>query len=150
MNPAPSIYIVDDDDSHAAMIEAGLRDAGVIHAIRRCVNGRDFAERIGLGRTGEPQQPVDPASTPQGPPPRLIVLDLVMPELGGMGVLEALRGDERYAAVPSVVMTSLVDDLVVATCYRMGANLVIEKPDDPERFKAFVAALGMMVQIFRY
>ena len=63
-------------------------------------------------------------------PPRLILLDLKLPRLGGLEVLQALRLDNRTRLVPVVVFTSSIEPSDVLTSYDLGANSYIRKPVD--------------------
>lgn len=60
-------------------------------------------------------------------PPRLILLDLMMPDLGGVRVLEELHGDPALSGIPVIVVTGKVD-AVPPLRERLGANNVFEKP----------------------
>lgn len=60
-------------------------------------------------------------------PPALILLDLMMPDLGGLRVLDELRGDRRLAQVPVVVVTGMVD-AVPGLKADLGEDFVFAKP----------------------
>ena len=66
--------------------------------------------------------------------PGLILLDLKLPRVNGLQVLERLRGDERTSLVPVVVMTSSREGRDVQRTYQLGANSYICKPVDFEEF----------------
>jgi two-component system response regulator len=73
--------------------------------------------------------------------PKLVVLDLKLPRLDGMGVLKAIRADPRACRIPVLMLTSsmLEDDLVA--CYALGANSYLVKPIDFAQFVEMVAQL---------
>ena len=75
--------------------------------------------------------------------PRVILLDLKMPKVNGMQVLEKLKSDERTRAIPVVVLTSSAEDPDIERCYKLGANSYIVKPVEFENFAKTVADLGM-------
>jgi len=60
--------------------------------------------------------------------PRLILLDLKMPRVGGIEVTRELKGNERTKHIPIVVMTSSNEESDIAECYKLGANSYIVKP----------------------
>ena len=73
--------------------------------------------------------------------PKLVVLDLKLPRLDGMGVLKAIRADPRTRLIPVLMLTSsMLDDDLVA-CYKLGANSYLIKPVDFSRFVAMVELL---------
>ena len=61
-------------------------------------------------------------------PPDLLVLDLMLPDLGGLEVLQALKGDEATKHIPVVVLTSKTDDETYTQARRLGAGTFLTKP----------------------
>src|SRR4030042_4378467 len=59
--------------------------------------------------------------------PRLILLDLKMPRMDGIHVLEHLRADERTCLTPVVILTSSKEDNDLISSYRSGANSYVRK-----------------------
>lgn len=74
--------------------------------------------------------------------PKVILLDLKMPRIGGIEVLEKIKGDERTRTIPVVVLTSSKEDPDIKTCYALGANSYIVKPVEFEGFLKAVTDLG--------
>lgn len=70
--------------------------------------------------------------------PAVILLDLKMPKVNGIEVLEQLRGDETTKKIPIVVLTSSKEEPDIARCYELGVNAYVVKPVD---FKQFVDAI---------
>jgi CheY-like chemotaxis protein len=62
--------------------------------------------------------------------PRLILLDLKMPRVGGIEVTRALKGNESTKHIPIVIMTSSNEESDIAESYKLGANSYIVKPLD--------------------
>jgi len=62
--------------------------------------------------------------------PRLILLDLKMPRVGGIEVTREIKGNEHTKHIPIVVMTSSNEESDIAECYKLGANSYIVKPLD--------------------
>lgn len=74
--------------------------------------------------------------------PRVILLDLKLPKIGGIEVLRALREDERTSKVPVVVMTSSREEQDVIDIYALGTNSYIVKPVEFEQFMTAVKDVG--------
>jgi two-component system response regulator len=72
-----------------------------------------------------------------------VLLDLKLPKLDGLQVLERLRADPRTQLLPIVVLTSSDEDRDVIDGYRLGANSYIRKPVDFAQFSEAVAQLGL-------
>jgi two-component system, response regulator len=77
-----------------------------------------------------------------GDRPKLILLDLKLPKVNGLQVLEAVKRDERTRTLPVVILTSSQEDPDIQDCYRLGANSYIVKPVDYHQFKESVKHLG--------
>ena len=75
--------------------------------------------------------------------PKLVLLDLKLPKLDGMEVLERLRTDPRTSTLPVVIMTSSKEEKDVANGYHLGVNSYIQKPVDFEQFRQTVKAIGL-------
>ena len=77
------------------------------------------------------------------PPPTLIILDLKLPKLDGLGVLKAIRGDARIRLIPVVVLTSSKEEQDLIQSYSLGANSYVRKPVDFTEFVEAVRLLGI-------
>lgn len=77
------------------------------------------------------------------PLPTLVILDLKLPKLDGLGVLKALREDARTALLPIVILTSSKEEQDVISGYKFGANSYVRKPVDFVEFVEAVKVLGI-------
>lgn len=75
--------------------------------------------------------------------PGLVLLDLKLPKLDGLGVLRRLRGDDRTKRLPIVVLTSSREEQDLISSYDLGANSYIRKPVDFDQFTEAVKQLGL-------
>ena len=75
--------------------------------------------------------------------PKLILLDLKMPKMDGIELLEIIKGDPRTKKIPVVVLTSSKEDPDIEKCYQLGVNSYIVKPVDFENFSRIVSELSL-------
>lgn len=75
--------------------------------------------------------------------PALVLLDLKLPKVGGLEILQKMRSDVRLKPVPVVVLTSSKEDTDVIKSYDFGCNSYVRKPVDFDRFSEAVRQLGM-------
>jgi CheY-like chemotaxis protein len=75
-------------------------------------------------------------------PPKVVLLDLKLPKVGGLEVLREIRANEHTKLLPVVVLTSSREDSDVAEAYRLGVNSFIVKPVDFENFLEVVSNMG--------
>ena len=82
------------------------------------------------------------ASRPQENP-AVILLDLKLPKVNGLEVLQAIRADDRLKMIPVVVLTSSHEERDMVTSYKLGVNAYVVKPVDFHEFVNAVKELGV-------
>lgn len=75
-------------------------------------------------------------------PPKVVLLDIQLPKINGIEVLEKIKSDERTKHVPVVMLTSSKEDPDIKKCYALGANSYIVKPVNFEGFAEAIKNLG--------
>jgi two-component system response regulator len=75
--------------------------------------------------------------------PEVILLDMKLPKIDGLGVLKRLRADERTRRLPVVVLTSSKEEKDVTSSYNLGANSFVRKPVDFAEFIDAARHLGL-------
>jgi two-component system response regulator len=75
--------------------------------------------------------------------PKLILLDLKMPKVSGIQVLEKVKSDPVLKSIPVVILTSSQEDPDMAKCYFLGVNSYIVKPVDSNKFLSSIKEIGL-------
>lgn len=131
---AVEILLVEDSDADAEMTARAIRKGNVVNSLVRVRDGVEALEY--LFREGSYAQR-------GGGNPRLILLDLKMPRLGGIDVLRRLKADESTKMIPVVVFTSSAEEPDVVESYKLGVNSYLVKPVDIAAFTEVVAQIGL-------
>jgi two-component system response regulator len=72
----------------------------------------------------------------------VVLLDLNLPKVDGLQVLERLRANERTSLVPVIILTSSKEETDIQSGYRLGCNSYVRKPVDFDRFIDAARQLG--------
>ena len=75
-------------------------------------------------------------------PPKVVLLDIQMPKVNGIEILQKIKSDERTKSTPVVMLTSSKEDPDIQKCYKLGANSYIVKPVDFDGFATAIKSLG--------
>ena len=136
MNSIPcDILVVEDNPADAELMLRALRRANVANPVTVVEDGAEALDYLfGTGAH---------VGRPNGRTPRVVLLDLKLPKLSGLEVLERIRADERTARVPVVVVTSSREEPDVARSYELGANSYVVKPVEFEAFADAMVQVGM-------
>lgn len=74
--------------------------------------------------------------------PALVLLDLQLPRINGLEVLQRLRADNRTKLLPVVILTTSNEQQDLINSYQLGCNSYIRKPVDFDQFQTAVQQLG--------
>jgi two-component system response regulator len=75
--------------------------------------------------------------------PKVILLDLKMPKVNGLEVLQQVKEDERTKCIPVVMLTSSKEDPDIKRCYKLGVNSYVVKPVVFDSFTKAISELGL-------
>ncbi|SFC36718.1 Response regulator receiver domain-containing protein [Bosea sp. CRIB-10] len=135
-----SIVMIEDDEGHARLIEKNIRRAGVNNEIIPFQNGTDaLAFLFGADGAGE-------ASSRRQ---LLILLDLNLPDMAGVDILEKVKANQHTRRSPVIVLTTTDDSREIQRCYDLGANVYITKPVDYEGFANAIKQLGLFFSVMQ-
>jgi two-component system response regulator len=126
MADSATILLVEDNPDDAALTEMALR-AGLPAQLEIAHDAEEAVDYL-FGNAHDA--------------PRLVLLDLGLPDTGGLEVLRRIREDERTRLIPVVILTSSVAPDDVAASYRMGANSYVRKPVDFDQFSECIGQIG--------
>ena len=129
MKDLKRILLVEDDPKDVELTLAALSEhnlANEVAVARDGVEALDYLYRRGSF-----------AQRPSGNPV-VIMLDLKMPRVDGVQVLQQIKEDEQLRLIPVVVLTSSRESMDLKACYQLGVNAYVVKP---VRFIEFVEAV---------
>jgi CheY-like chemotaxis protein len=116
MSTPVTIIMIEDDEGHARLIERNIRRSGVNNDIIPFANGTDASHYLfgsdgsGLGHRGEAL---------------LILLDLNLPDMGGIEILQRVKENIHLKSTPVVVLTTTDDSQEIRRCYELGCNVYV-------------------------
>ena len=114
------ILVVDDQEDNRAVLERRLRRQG--HTVEMAPGGRSALELLGRERFD------------------LVLLDVLMPDLDGLAVLERMKADAATRDIPVIMISALDDVASVVRCIERGAEDHLPKPFDPVLLRARISA----------
>lgn len=79
----------------------------------------------------------------------LVLLDLNLPDMSGLNILEQIKSNEYTRRLPVVVLTTTDDETEIQKCYDLGANVYITKPVDYEGFANAIKNLGLFFSVIQ-
>ncbi len=135
-----TILMVEDDEGHARLIEKNIRRAGVNNDIIPFVTGNDAISYL-FGPDGSGEVSAGRHL--------LILLDLNLPDMTGVSILERVKANEHTKRTPVIVLTTTDDEREIQRCYDLGANVYITKPVDYDGFANAIRQLGLFFAVMQ-
>jgi two-component system response regulator len=124
---------VEDNPDDEALTRRALRQAKIANEIVVARDGREALDYL-LGEGAHVGRDLSHL-------PAVILLDLKLPKLSGLDVLQRLRAETHTKLVPIVILTSSSEDEDMLKSYQWGANSYVRKPVE---FNAFVNAVSQL------
>lgn len=138
-NPV-AIVMIEDDEGHARLIERNIRRAGVNNELKAFTNGTAALEFL-LGPDGSGEVSAGKHL--------LVLLDLNLPDMTGISILEKIKSNQHTRRSPVIVLTTTDDAREIQRCYDLGANVYITKPVDYENFANAIRQLGLFFAVMQ-
>lgn len=129
------ILLVEDNPDDQALTKRALKKNNIVNDVVIAEDGVEALDYLfGTGAHAGRDTSVLPA---------VVLLDLKLPKVNGLEVLQKVRDDPRTKLLPVVILTSSKEEQDVARGYRIGANSYIRKPVDFAQFIEAVRHLGL-------
>ena len=135
MNNQIEVILVEDNEDDAALVIRALKKNNLANNLVHLKDGVEALDFIFATGQYEGRQIKNS--------PKVILLDLKMPRVNGIEVLQKVKSDPRTEAIPIVVLTSSGEDPDIKKCYELGANSYIIKPVEFDNFSKAVSDLGL-------
>ena len=135
MSTEVEILLVEDTRSDAEMTIRAVKKANVTNSIVHLKDGKEALDFL-YGNGAYTGRNVNMK-------PKVILLDLKMPKVGGIELLQKLKSEDLTKNIPVVVLTSSKEHPDIERCYALGVNSYIVKPVESAEFIAVVSSLGL-------
>jgi len=135
------VLLVEDDDGHATLLRRTLKRAGLESSPIHVRNGQEALDYLYFRGPWSARNPHGALA---------MILDLNMPRLGGIDVLQRVKRDAARARIPVFVLTTTDNPAEIERCYALGASACLVKPVDYGAFASMAQRLGeflMTVQL---
>ncbi len=129
------ILFVEDSLDDAALTVRALNKCGFTNKLHHVIDGAEALDFIYCRGNY--------INRAKNDSPKLILLDLKMPKVNGMQVLETLKADPVHKSIPIVMLTSSNEGPDIERCFALGANSYIVKPVDSDNFFNAIKEIGM-------
>ncbi|MDN5285235.1 MAG: chemotaxis protein CheY [Mucilaginibacter sp.] len=129
------ILFVEDSEDDAILTIRALTKSGFTNKLHHVVDGAEALDFIYCKGNYATRNSNDF--------PKLILLDLKMPKVSGVQVLEKVKSDIRTKSIPVVMLTSSKEGPDIEECFALGANSYIVKPVDSDNFFNAIKEIGL-------
>src|SRR5499425_2342645 len=134
MEPTARILLVEDDPRDVELTMTALEDYNLTNEVVIAHDGEEALDY--LYRRGKFESRINQN-------PAVMLLDLKLPKIDGLEVLEKVKSDEKLKVIPVVVLTSSREEGDMVTSYRLGVNAYVVKPVDFHQFVNAIKELGV-------
>lgn len=132
------ILIAEDDDGHFSLMERNLLRSGISNRMIRFVDGQqayDFLNQLKNPSFAHSKHPC------------LLILDIRMPKMDGMQILESVKTDPQLKIIPVVMLTTAGNQQAIDNCLKSGCNMFVTKPTEYDQFVQSMDRIGHFLSI---
>lgn len=133
------ILIAEDDKSHFELIRKNLLRAGVCNKMLCLADGQEilnFLFDMDKGGKGEYNNKE-----------YILLLDLSIPRVDGVEVLEKIKQDTKLKRIPVIILTAADDPDIIERCHNLGCSTYIVKPTKYEDFEETIQKIGHFLSV---
>ena len=135
IDDAMEILLVEDDPQDAQLTLRALQSDNLKNRILVARDGEEALDFVFCRGSFSGRSPDHP--------PKLVLLDLKLPKVDGLQVLEEIKSSPELRAIPVVVLTSSSEQRDIVESYKLGVNSYIQKPVDIAQFRQTIKTLGL-------
>jgi len=132
---AVEILIVEDNPADLEMTLRALSKHNLVNMVHSVIDGEEALDFI-FAKGKYSHRDVENG-------PKVVFLDLKLPKMNGLEVLQKMKADERTKTIPVVVVTSSNEEPDIKESYKLGVNSYVVKPVDFDNFQNAIAELGL-------
>ncbi|MBC8481234.1 MAG: response regulator [Planctomycetes bacterium] len=140
MDKETLLLVAEDDDGHFSLIKRNLERAGIRNELVRFKDGQEVLDYLfgqdGVKSSGRARK-------------YLLLLDIKMPKIDGITVLERIRQDEDMKKMPVIIVTTSDQSPEIDRCHELGTSVYVVKPTDYEDFGDAIQKIGLFLSVVR-
>ena len=129
-----NILYIEDDPAHAEISKRNLQKSRIINKLIHLDDGQKAIDY--LFHKGEYIDMI------KNPKPHIILMDLRLPKVDGLEIIEKIKKEERLKSIPIVVLTTSAAERDIQMAYNLNVNSYLVKPLDFEKFSELLETFG--------
>jgi CheY-like chemotaxis protein len=128
------ILFIEDDPAHAEITMRNFKKNRITNKVIHLWDGQEALDYLfRQGKYSDPEL---------SPVPHLILLDLRLPKVDGLEVLEKIKSVENLKSIPTVILTTSMAEVDISKAYNYNVNSYLVKPMDYDKFSNLIEAFG--------
>jgi CheY-like chemotaxis protein len=133
------ILIADDDRGHVNLIQKNLRRWGITNPIVHFKDGLEVLDFLFKKQKNNPSH--------NKPDSYLLLLDIRMPKMDGIKVLQRIKQDPELKKIPIIMLSTTDDPLDIGQCHYFGCSTYIIKPIQYDKFVEAIRILALFLNV---